>query len=136
AQYSKFLGLMINIGLHEPVLDKTRTALENGATDVDEVLVEAIKEAAAIPDSPWARIMPAIVGPRTEEQYIAAVNMALKARKSLQESKRAAKWWKAQAIKSERARVDGLVTPSPSSISVVLEKLSPERQAAVDDLIS
>jgi hypothetical protein len=129
AHYERFLGLMVNIGLHELVLDKALAALKGGLS-ADEALVDSIKEAASKPGSAWATIMPAIVGPRPPKQYIAAINLTVKLRKDLKVSRKIASFWK------KRAKDNGLhadvITPSPSMLSDLHEPLSLERQKAVD----
>jgi hypothetical protein len=132
AHYERFLGLMVSIGLHELVLDKAQSTLRNGQS-ADDALVEAIKEAATKPGSAWASIMPAIVGPRPPEQYVAAINLTLQLRKELKASRKVAKFWKSTA-KGDTRHAD-LVTPSASDLSDVCEPLPRERQRAVDDLM-
>lgn len=133
AQYDKFLSLMINIGLHEPVLNNARGALRAGE-DADEALVDAIKEAAAKPGSAWASIMPAITGSRTSDQYLSAINMTLKVRRELKEAKKVIKFWKRAAQEDDRHEYT--ITPSASNISSIHEMLSEKRQTAVDDLLA
>jgi hypothetical protein len=132
AHYERFLGLIISIGLHELVLDKAHAALRKGLS-ADDALVEAIKEAAAQPGSAWASIMPAIVGPRPPEQYVAAINLTLQLRKELMTTRKVAKFWKSAA--KEDAKHADLITPSASCLSDVREPLPEERQRAVDDLM-
>jgi hypothetical protein len=132
AHYERFLGLMVNIGLHELVLDKALAALKRGFS-ADEALVDAIKEAASKPGSAWATIMPAIVGARPPEQYIAAINLTIKLRKELKDSRKIASFWK------KRAKENGLhadvITPSVSMLSDIHEPLSLERRNAVDHVL-
>ncbi|KAJ7490050.1 hypothetical protein B0H11DRAFT_2278301 [Mycena galericulata] len=132
AQYERFLGLMINVGLHQRVLGDAHAALRAGI-DPDAALVDAIKEAAAIPGSPWSTIVPSVTGPRTPDEYRSSLNMTLKARKELRETKKIAKFWKRVAQEDGQT---GIITPSVSSISSIHEPLSAERQKAVDELIS
>jgi hypothetical protein len=132
-QCTKFLGLAIDIGLHEPVLARVQVALRVGE-NADEALVDSIKEAAARPGSPWARIIPAVTGPRTSDNYISAINATLNVRKELKECKKVAKFWKETA--KEGPEHAGTVTPSISKISSVHEVLSEERQYAVDELLT
>ncbi|KAJ7734935.1 hypothetical protein DFH07DRAFT_928304 [Mycena maculata] len=132
AQYERFLGLMINVGLHQRVLGDAHAALRAGV-DTDTALVGAIKEAAAIPGSAWSTIIPSVIGPRTPDEYRSSLNMTLKARKELRDSKKVAKFWKRTAQEDGRP---GTVTPSVSSISSIHEPLSAERQKAVEQLIT
>ncbi|KAJ6606641.1 hypothetical protein DFH09DRAFT_1353705 [Mycena vulgaris] len=132
AQYERFLGLMINVGLHQRVLGDAHAALRAGI-DPDMALVNAIKDAAAIPGSAWSTIIPSITGPRTPDEYRSSLNMTLKARKELRDTKKVAKFWK--SIAKEEGRV-GIVTPSVSTISSIHEPLPADRQKAVEELIS
>lgn len=132
AQYERFLGLLINVGLHQRVLGDAHAALRAGI-DPDEALVSAIKEAAAVPTSPWSTIITGVTGPRTTDEYRSSLNMTLKTRRELKDTKKVAKFWKRVAQEDGR---NGIVTPSVSSISSINEPLPAERQKAVDELIS
>lgn len=133
AEYDKFLSRLIDVGLHELVLDKAHARLRKGE-NADDAFVDAIKEAAAKPGSEWARIFPAIIGPRTPEAYVSAINMTLKLRQELKESKRVASFWKLTA-KEGGEHAD---TFTPSSISGVLRinELPGERSHLVDDFVA
>ncbi|KAJ7470432.1 hypothetical protein FB451DRAFT_1559723 [Mycena latifolia] len=132
AKYERFLGLMINVGLHQRVLGDAHAALRAGI-DPDLALVNAIKDAAAIPGSAWSTIIPSVTGPRTPDEYRSSLNMTLKARKELRDTKKIAKFWKRIAV--EEGRVE-TVTPSVSTISSIHEPLPADRQKAVEELIS
>ncbi|KAJ7702459.1 hypothetical protein B0H17DRAFT_1004545 [Mycena rosella] len=132
AQYERFLSLMINVGLHQRVLGDAHAALRAGI-DPDMALVNAIKEAAATPGSAWSTIIPSVTGPRTPDEYRSSLNMTLKARKELRDTKKVAKFWK--RVAKEEGGVE-TVTPSVSTISSIHEPLSAERQKAVEQLIS
>lgn len=132
AQLEKFLSAMIDLGLHIPVLDKAYKAVLNGAM-ADEALVDAIKEAAARPGTAWSRIVPAIVGPRTPENYISAINLTLKYRRELKQSKKVLMFWKKRAMLHPTNQ--GLVTPSASALSEVLDELSSERRVAAENFL-
>jgi hypothetical protein len=106
-------------GLHELVLDKALAALKGGLS-ADEALVDAIKEAASKPGSAWATIMPAIVGPRPPEKYVA---LTAKLRKDLKDSRKIASLWKKRAKNGLHA---DLITPSISKLSDIHEPLSLE----------
>ncbi|KAF8893487.1 hypothetical protein BD779DRAFT_1435987, partial [Infundibulicybe gibba] len=101
--------------------------------NADEALVDAIKRAATKPGSIWSKIIPTIVGHRSPEDYISAINLTLKTRKELKYTKQVAKFWKgvAKAIPDHQ----DTVTPSASNLSSVSEVLSQERQTAVDELL-
>lgn len=132
-QYERFLGLMINLGLHHGVLGKAHVALRAGQ-DADEALVDAIKEAAAVPGSAWSGLIPAVVGLRTQDEYLSALSITLQTRQELRECKKIAKFWKRTA--KEDSKNTDTVTPSASNISSINETLSPERQSAVDALLA
>lgn len=136
SQFENLVAFMVDIGLHEPVLGDTRRlsmTIQSGQS-ADDMLVDAIKSAAAQPESPWARIMPAITGPRTPEQYTSAINMTLKARKELSESKALVQFWKKTAQEGDEHA--DVITPSPSQLPLALERLDQGRQTAVDDLLA
>ncbi|KAF8199888.1 hypothetical protein K438DRAFT_1822730 [Mycena galopus ATCC 62051] len=58
-QLKKFVGLMIEIGLHEPVLERAHQSILAGQ-DFEPVLVEAIRNAAARHGSAWSGILSAV----------------------------------------------------------------------------
>jgi hypothetical protein len=132
AQYERFLGLMINVGLHQRVLGDAHSSLRAGI-DPDMALVDAIKEAAAIPGSAWSTIIPSVTGPRTPNEYRSSLNLTLKTRKELRDTKKIARFWK--RIAQEEGRT-GIVTPSVSTISSIHEPLPAERQKAVEELMA
>ncbi|KAJ7849099.1 hypothetical protein B0H14DRAFT_2766127 [Mycena olivaceomarginata] len=131
AQYERFLGLMISVGLHQRVLGDAHVAMRAGI-DPDQALVSAIKQAAAVPGSAWSTILPSITGPRTPDEYRSSLHLTLKTRKELRDAKKIAKFWKRIG---EEAR-PGLVTPSVSTISSIHEPLPAERQKAVEELMA
>ncbi|KAF7321954.1 hypothetical protein MKEN_00717900 [Mycena kentingensis (nom. inval.)] len=65
AQLKKFLGLMIELGLHEPVLARAYGQVLDGkgSGDVETTLVEGIQNASARPDSMWSRILSRLQNP-------------------------------------------------------------------------
>ncbi|KAJ7043351.1 hypothetical protein C8F04DRAFT_901841, partial [Mycena alexandri] len=123
---------MISVGLHQRVLGDAHAALRAGI-DPDAALVDAIKEAAAIPGSPWSTIIPSVTGPRTPDEYRSSLTLTLKTRKELRDAKKVAKFWK--RVAHEDSQQSGIVTPSVSAISSIHEPLSAERQKAVEELI-
>ncbi|KAF7357778.1 hypothetical protein MVEN_00823800 [Mycena venus] len=58
-QLKKFVGLMVEIGLHEPVLDRAHQSVLAGK-DFEPVLVEAIRNAAVRRGSAWSSILSAV----------------------------------------------------------------------------
>jgi hypothetical protein len=134
ARYARFIDLMVDIGLHEAVLPRACGGLRAGE-DADEALIDSIKEAAAKPESPWSRIIPAVTGPRSPEEYISSINATLKVRRELKDCRKVAKFWKRTAKATSAANAN-IITPSVSAISSVQEVLSEERQTAVATLLA
>ncbi|KAF7338567.1 hypothetical protein MVEN_02082900 [Mycena venus] len=132
AQYERFLGLMISVGLHQRVLGDAHAAMRAGV-DPDQALVDAIKEAAAVPGSPWSTIIPSVTGPRTPDEYRSSLNLTLKTRKELRDAMKIAKFWKRIAHEEGRPAI---VTPSVSTLSSIHEPLPAERQKAVEELMA
>ncbi|KAF8185045.1 hypothetical protein K438DRAFT_1453176, partial [Mycena galopus ATCC 62051] len=122
---------MISIGLHQRVLGDAHAAMRAGI-DPDQSLVDAIKEAAAVPGSPWSTIIPSVTGPRTPDEYRSSLTLTLKTRKELRDARKIAKFWK--RIAGEQGPT-GIVTPSVSTISSIHEPLPAERQKAVEELM-
>ncbi|KAJ6498848.1 hypothetical protein C8R45DRAFT_96443 [Mycena sanguinolenta] len=58
-QLKKFVGLMVEIGLHEPVLQRAHQAVLAGQ-DFEPVLVEAIRNATARRGSAWSELLSAV----------------------------------------------------------------------------
>ncbi|KAJ7282825.1 hypothetical protein C8J57DRAFT_52695 [Mycena rebaudengoi] len=58
-QLKKFVGLMVEIGLHEPVLERAHEAVLAG-DKLEQVLVSAIRIAASRPGSAWASLLSSI----------------------------------------------------------------------------
>lgn len=58
-QLKKFVGLMVEIGLHEPVLERAHQSVIAGE-DIEPVLVEAIRNAASRRGSAWSGILSAV----------------------------------------------------------------------------
>lgn len=133
-EMDRFVRTVISLGLQteEPVFPRVHKAIIAGDTH-DEALVDAIRDAAAKPGTPWATIIPAVIGPRTNEQYLSAINMTLQSRKENRELQGVKKFWK-NVAKEDPANAD-LVTPSSSNLSAVQAVLSEKRQHAVDDLL-
>ncbi|KIK69138.1 hypothetical protein GYMLUDRAFT_53621 [Collybiopsis luxurians FD-317 M1] len=115
------------------VFDRTRSAIASGSLFVDAI-VDAIGEAAEVSHSPWSTLIPAVIGERTQDQYMSALSITLKARSDLRQAKNLARFWKTTA-KQEGDHAD-IITPSGSTLSDVQEVLSAERQKAVDALWS
>lgn len=130
ARHEHLISILNEIGLCEGIITNAQSSISEGQGAV-HALVKAIREAAAVPGSNWAAILPAISGPRTQAEYIAALHLSLNIRKELRKCKKIAKFWKSLAQQS----TSSVVTPSVSALSSIYEKLSPERQDAVNALI-
>ncbi|KAF8197881.1 hypothetical protein BJ912DRAFT_820742, partial [Pholiota molesta] len=65
--------------------------------EAEDALVTAIIECAKDKASPWARIIPAVIGPRSPQNYVSALNLTLRTRKDLRERERVCEFWKAKA---------------------------------------
>ncbi|KAF8070454.1 hypothetical protein FPV67DRAFT_1755906 [Lyophyllum atratum] len=133
-QAEKFILSMVEIGLHQPVLSGAWRAVAAGVK-TDDALIDSIKRAAMTPGTSWSRIIPAVVGPRTPDDYLATIDMTLKVTKDLQDAKKISKFWKTKAKLDPSLK--NLVTPSPSEISdtIVTEDLVQHGERAVDDLL-
>ena len=97
-------------------------------SDLDRTVLGSVSEPTA-PDVSHGALM----GPRTTADYISALQMTLKSRRRLRESRKSAKFWKTIAKKDVKNA--DLVTPSSSNISSIHESLSAERRKAVEALI-
>ena len=135
-QAEKFIMAMVDIKLHEPVLGRAAEAVKEGA-DAEEALIDAVRIAATKKGSAWSRIIPAIVGPRSPEHYLSAINFALMLQKDLHEREKVASFWK------KIAKLDPVnantITPSSSCLSEVggedVEH-SISEQAVLDEMIA
>lgn len=135
-QAEKFIMAMVDIKLHERVLGRAAEAVKEGA-DAEEALIDAVRVAATKKGSAWSRIIPAIVGPRSPEHYLSAINLALMLQKDLHESEKVASFWKTTA-KLDPVNAD-TITPSSSLLSEVggqdVEH-SISEQAVLDEMIA
>ncbi|KAH8110830.1 hypothetical protein DFH11DRAFT_1547236 [Phellopilus nigrolimitatus] len=108
--------------------------------NIENDLLLEIQDAAQNPSSPWSKLAPpppAVSGPRTPEHYLAALDVAIKARKDAMNCRKVANFWKRLALQVCPDSNDvALLTPSPSDISDAgPEELPPLRQARMKDLI-
>ena len=131
ARHEHLVSILDEIGLCEGVVTNAHMSISEGQ-DAVHALIKAIREAAAVPGSNWAIILPAVSGLRTQAEYIAALHLSLNIRKELRKCKKVSKFWKTLA---QRQFTSSVVTPSVSALSSIYEKLSPERQDAVNALI-
>ncbi|KAK7473144.1 hypothetical protein VKT23_001245 [Stygiomarasmius scandens] len=127
--------------LLEPLLDTSkcgtvfnRTRVGMAAGDAfEDAIIDAIREAAAIPDSPWSRLIPPITGPRSSEQYESVLRTLLGARSQVRTDKQGYLFWK-KIARLDEGHVD-TITPSASQLSYIDESLPEERQTAADELL-
>ncbi|KAF8639844.1 hypothetical protein AX17_001099 [Amanita inopinata Kibby_2008] len=117
SQAKRFISAMIAINLHEPVLRRAYKALQDGKP-ADAALVASIRQAAARDGTPWATIIPAIVGERPPELYLDVIKRSSKMERMLHECDKKYRFWKMKAQMNPRHK--HFVTPSSSSLSVVL----------------
>ncbi|KAF8625873.1 hypothetical protein AX15_005157 [Amanita polypyramis BW_CC] len=123
SQMKRFIAAMVDIKLHTPVFYDASEAIQNGSS-ADAALIDAIKNAAEKPDSPWSAIMPAIIGERPQELYLNAVKRSARLCGELRESNKKYKWWKMKAQIDPRHT--NCITPSSSSVSLVLNEIMPQ----------
>ncbi|KAF8623976.1 hypothetical protein AX15_006130 [Amanita polypyramis BW_CC] len=133
AGHKRLTSALGEIGLSDSVVTRAHVLVSEGQNSTD-ALVKSVKEATAVPGNDWSVSIPAVSGPRTQTEYIAALHLSLDARKELRKCKKITKFWKRLA-QQQSELYSGTVTPSASVLSSVYEKLSPERQDAVKALI-
>ncbi|KAH7912003.1 hypothetical protein BJ138DRAFT_851886 [Hygrophoropsis aurantiaca] len=132
-KYQQITGLLADIGIPQSIIEQIRSILTGGTGDPDDVLLEAIRSAIQDSSTPLAKLKH-IVGPRTPEHYQSALDMTLSVRREIKGHKKVSKFWKKLA--QENGGHANMVTPSSSNISSIREPLSPERQSAVNALIT
>ncbi|KAL0072278.1 hypothetical protein AAF712_000040 [Marasmius tenuissimus] len=115
------------------IFHRIATAIDAGSTFESAIVNVIRQEIDANPSSPWSKLVPAVVGPRTPDQYAAALSVVLKARKELAHGKNISHYWKRQAKMDDTNA--GVITPSSSVLSDVQESLTEERQRAANDLL-
>ena len=76
-KYTKFIKMMIDIGLDDKVLAQACSAIKAGQ-DADDALIDSIRKTATRLNSLWSKIVPAISGPRSPGEYVSALNTILK----------------------------------------------------------
>ncbi|RDB25149.1 hypothetical protein Hypma_007918 [Hypsizygus marmoreus] len=134
-QAEKFIASMVEIGIHQPVLSGAWKAVTPERTS-DEALVDAIRKAAATPGTSWSKIIPQVTGPRTSDEYLAAIDMTVKATQELKITRKILRFWKITA-KKDPSQTD-LVTPSPSKLSdasLAKDNQGRHKVRVVDDLL-
>ncbi|KAF8729975.1 hypothetical protein AX14_005876 [Amanita brunnescens Koide BX004] len=135
-QLKRFIAAMVDLKLHTPVLFRAAQSVCN-SQPTDASLIAAIKEAATIPDSPWANILPAIVGERPNEIYLDAIKRCAKLEGNLHQANKKRLFWKMKAQMDPRHAKS--VTPSSSSMSLVLNACFPKEALelnCIDNLLA
>lgn len=127
-----FVQAMVDINLHQPVLRNAYNNVEEGRA-ADDSLIQAIQSAAREPGSLWSKVLaPSDV--TNSELYTYAIEMAATARIQTDETARAARFWK-HVAKSDFRNI-GVITPSPSTLEAMDERLQKEeRGSLLDDLL-
>ncbi|EEB94726.1 hypothetical protein MPER_06413 [Moniliophthora perniciosa FA553] len=115
-----------------PVFHEIAAAIDAGES-FEHAAISVIQGCVDQPDSPWSRLVPAVVGDRSSDQYASALGVVLKTRRDIKHGRNVAQFWKKQA-KLDETNAD-LITPSASTLSDVQIALSEERKRAVDDLL-
>ncbi|KAL5513327.1 hypothetical protein ACEPAH_3726 [Sanghuangporus vaninii] len=128
----------------EPIMDlvKKRGIVKDGADDLQEELLFVLTEAMNDPSSPWTKLVPQappVVGPRTPEQYLCVLDIAINARKEAKEKAKISKFWKQLVSTTANSLGEDVpLTPSPSDISDtgLIEPLSSTRKVGMEELIA
>ncbi|EJD08569.1 uncharacterized protein FOMMEDRAFT_25592 [Fomitiporia mediterranea MF3/22] len=155
---TRLVGILFSLPLMQVVINTTKTFVESGlVVGLEDELISVIQEAARDISGPWSNVFPKpppITGPRTPEQYLCMVDIALSARKEAKRVKKIAKYWKRLALQATSSSEDdgddvGPLTPSPSDISDTgisdlfssvrkdrVQELIERRRCAVEELLS
>lgn len=117
---SETIRKLMSLSFMDPII---KTIERLSATDtegeLENEIFSALSDATHDPLSPWSRLLPKplpIDGPRTPEQYLCAIDIALNARKEAKSRRKIAKYWKRLATQGNSSE-ETLLTPSPSDIS-------------------
>lgn len=138
------LNILGSMPLIEELLDMIDLP-EATEKPIDETTVlSAVAALVKNPSSSWSPLMHTtlsnspLIGNRTQEQYMAAVNMSVKARKEARDCLKMARYWKnvSRTLLARSGSGEEVVSPSPSDISDTgIEKpLSTLRQQNVEAL--
>ncbi|KAG6889782.1 hypothetical protein C0992_004200 [Termitomyces sp. T32_za158] len=126
AQYEEFI---VNVDANKTLPDTA-----DSSHILDQALNNVVEREENLSASNPVGIVSFSFGHRSRDQYMSALQLTLKSRSQLRQCKKVAKFWKKTALQDERNV--SLVTPSASTISSIIENLPPDRQKAVDDLIT
>jgi hypothetical protein len=131
-RYEKYFELMFDLGLDELLGPGARNALNSGI-DATALFIDSFIKLSSSPRGEWSQIIPAVVGPRTQAQYISSINQILVWRKKSKDLLKICKFWK-RCARQNGSNAD-VITPSPSNISSIDDELSEERQSAATELL-
>lgn len=135
------LNILGSMPLIEELLDMLPEQSEQPICET--TVLSTVAALVKIPSSSWSPLMHTmpnspLVGVRTQEQYMAAVNMSVKARKEARDYRKMAKYWKnvSRALLARSGGGEDVVSPSPSDISDtgIEEPLPTLRQQNVEAL--
>lgn len=135
ADRDRFIHAVAQTHIHYPVIGEAYEAVKEG-TDPEDALVDAILRASSNPKSVWSKLIPRIVGPRSADEYIAAIHLALDAQKQLVKSRKVSNFWKTLAqCDPDNATT---ITPSTSILPEDIRTLShlSKEPVVVDDLLA
>ncbi|KXN90946.1 hypothetical protein AN958_03013 [Leucoagaricus sp. SymC.cos] len=98
ADYRMFIRALAEGHIVDPrIIYHAQAGIDDARNPVN-MLVEAIQAAASDKDSPWSKILPALINDRFSEKYYAVVNMALKLRSDLHTMENLVRYWKSRAM--------------------------------------
>ncbi|KAF5351711.1 hypothetical protein D9756_007658 [Leucocoprinus leucothites] len=95
--YRRFIRALAEGNILDPrIINHAQAGVDNGL-DPETMLVEAIQTAASDKESPWSKILPALLNNPTLEKHATTAHSYLKSPKDHHEIERAAYFWKMQA---------------------------------------
>lgn len=116
------LNILGSMPLIEELLDMLPEKTEKPISET--TVLSTVAALVKNPSSSWSPLMHTmpnspLVGVRTQEQYMAAVNMSVKARKEARDYRKMAKYWKnvSRALLARSGGGEEVISPSPSDIS-------------------
>lgn len=112
-RYGAFVSAMAKLGVDNPLYCASLSVMSK--VEAEDALVDSIMEAAKDKRSPWSRIIPAVIGPRSPEQYVSAINLTLQTRQDLRDREKVCQFWKTTA--KQDPQNSSLLTPSSSELS-------------------
>lgn len=104
ADYQRFVRTLAEGRVLDPgIINPAQARLEHGR-EPESALVEAIQDASRDEDSPWSKILPALIESGISSKYLATANLTLKARKDPHDMESLAHCRKIQAISTPSRR--------------------------------